>query len=83
MNRQRNSPLSPTLLEESVSSFGEFIKRERVKRRLSQAALAQAAGIAPLTVGKIELGKTDSSRLHTKVIAGLAQALGILISSSN
>ena len=61
-----NSPLPQEPL-------GEYIKRLRVKLKMSQNQLAVAAGIHLHSLGKIERGIT--TRLNHKTRRGLARAL--------
>ena len=63
-----NSPLPQEPL-------GEYIKRLRVKLKMSQNQLAVAAGIHLHSLGKIERGIT--TRLNHKTRRGLARALSI------
>ena len=75
MKHLNSGALSPTPHRDEVLSFGEFIRAERKRRKLSQVEFAKLAGIAQLTLGKIELGRTEPSRLHSKVMLGLARVL--------
>ena len=77
MKSHQLAPLSPTPGQEPIETFGQFIRHERKRRNLTQVEFAEAAGIAHLTLHKIEIGKSNSARLHSKVIKGLARALRI------
>ncbi len=56
-------------------SLAEYLRRVRMELGMSQAELAQKAGIHLQSVGKIELGKT--TRLNSKSKTGLSKALQI------
>ena len=58
-------------------SAGENLKRERLERRLSQADLAQLAGVGHNTIGQIERGDT-SPTLDT--LEAVARAMGLQLS---
>lgn len=75
MKSYNSTSFSSTINSNEVSSFGEFIRIERKKRRLSQAEFAESAGIALLTLAKIETSKTDASKLKSKVVTGLSKVL--------
>jgi transcriptional regulator with XRE-family HTH domain len=55
-------------------SFGRFLREARLARRLSQAALARAAGISPVFVSQLETGQRVPS---DRVVKALATALGL------
>lgn len=55
-------------------TLGERIAAERTKAGLSQAALAQRAGIAQPTLTNIELGKRD---VRVSTVQSIAGALGL------
>jgi transcriptional regulator with XRE-family HTH domain len=56
--------------------MGKTLKRLRTKKKLSQAALAQRAGLSREYINKIEAGRYDPplSTLNT-----LAKALGVTV----
>lgn len=54
-------------------TFGEKLKKERTEKKLSQAALAQAAGITTRTLQNYEMGKRYPSNMEITV--KLARAL--------
>src|SRR5512135_3007888 len=56
------------------SSFGEWLKRQRRLRDLTQQELAQRVGCARVTIRKFE---ADEMRLSKQSAELLAQALGI------
>jgi DNA-binding XRE family transcriptional regulator len=56
-------------------SLGEYVRRLRQGRQMTQAQLAQAAGLHRQSVAKIESGRT--TRLQMRARNGLAHALGI------
>lgn len=58
----------------SAAAWSEQLKRARQARRLSQAEVAEAAGLSRMTVQKLEAGSVDA-RLSTLV--ELVRALGL------
>jgi transcriptional regulator with XRE-family HTH domain len=60
---------------ESFVDFGDILRRLREEARLSQNALARAAGIAPSNVNRIEASKQGVPRKTT--IIKLVRALGL------
>ncbi|PSB27693.1 helix-turn-helix domain-containing protein [Chlorogloea sp. CCALA 695] len=60
----------------SGETLAEYVRRRRAAFGMSQAELAQRAGMHLQSVGKIELGKT--TRLNSKSLAGLSKALQVL-----
>ncbi len=56
-------------------AFPNNLRRVRLAQFLSQAELARRSGVHPLTVTRLENGKTAPS---TRTIRALAQALGIV-----
>ena len=54
---------------------GATLRALRQKAGLSQQRLAERAGLAMLTVSRIELGKVSAS--HPLTIKALAEALGV------
>lgn len=63
-------------LPRSGETLAEYVRRMRTALGMSQAELAQRAGMHLQSVGKIELGKT--TRLNSKSLAGLSNALQVL-----
>lgn len=57
-------------------TLAEYVRRMRTALGMSQAELAQRAGMHLQSVGKIELGKT--TRLNSKSLAGLSSTLQVL-----
>lgn len=57
---------------EPAFTVGDMVRAERNKRRLTQRALAERAGVSPLTVRFIETGRS-SPRLST--LTKLAEAM--------
>ncbi|HEY9850798.1 MAG TPA: zinc ribbon domain-containing protein [Leptolyngbyaceae cyanobacterium] len=55
--------------------LGDYVRRMREVRRLSQDEVAKRAGIHPQSLGKVERGVTK--RLNQKSLHSLALALGI------
>lgn len=55
-------------------SLGDFIRRARVARGLSQRRLSLNAGLSPSYVGKIEAGENDPS---FRAVSKLAVELGL------
>ena len=55
-------------------AFPENLRRFRLSQFLSQAELARRSGVHPLTVTRLESGRTAPS---TRTVRALAQALGI------
>lgn len=60
---------------DDAESFGSFVRRRRDELDLSQAGLAEAAGIARPQISDIETGKRTAP-LKRRVVEGLARALG-------
>jgi len=58
----------------SESDFGEWLREQRAKHNLTQAELAEKAGISLLTISFIETGKTQSPQKAT--ISAIEKALG-------
>jgi len=58
----------------SESHFGEWLREQRAKHNLTQAELAEKAGISQLTISFIETGKTQSPQKAT--ISAIEKALG-------
>ena len=56
-------------------AFPDNLQRIRLEQFLSQAELARRSGVHPLTVTRLENGKTAPS---TRTVRALAQALSIL-----
>jgi transcriptional regulator with XRE-family HTH domain len=63
---------------EPARTIGERLKKLRVERGLSQAALAERAGCSVDLVRKLEQGVRQSARVTS--LSGLAQALGVSMS---
>lgn len=57
-------------------TLAEYVWRLRIALGMSQAELAQKAGMHLQSIGKIEAGKT--TRLNSKSSAGLSRALQVL-----
>lgn len=77
VHRCRNMPThkhSPDLL----IAVGERIQTARVTRGLTQAALAEAVGIEPVTLSRYETGARGAS---ITTLALLAQALGLTLAN--
>jgi len=55
-------------------AFPENLRRIRLTQFLSQAELARRSGVHPLTVTRLENGKTAPS---TRTVRALAQTLGV------
>ena len=55
-------------------AFPDNLRRARLGQFLSQAELARRSGVHPLTVTRLESGRTAPS---TRTVRALAQALGI------
>lgn len=68
MARQIQDDPKPTAL-------GTNLKRIRTERRITQAQLAERAGVSRATVIAIESGASDNP--ETRTVAALAKALGI------
>jgi len=56
------------------SSFGEWLRDQRAKHNITQAQLAEKAGISQLTISFIETGKTQSPQKAT--VQAIEKALG-------
>ena len=54
--------------------FPQTLRRVRLQQFLSQAELARRAGLHPLSVLRLEAGKTRPS---TRTVRALAEALGV------
>lgn len=57
------------------SQIGYAVRRERLARKVTQAALADAAGIRQHTLYRLETGRIAAPRADT--LARLARALGV------
>src|ERR1700677_5156289 len=57
------------------SNTGDRVRNARKRRRMTQSELAQAAGVALITVKKIEQGAYRTMRMETA--RSLASALGV------
>jgi transcriptional regulator with XRE-family HTH domain len=57
-----------------VGNFGVTLKQERIKRRISQEALAELAGLSRNYVSSIERGVVSPS---LRTLEKLAKALGL------
>lgn len=57
-----------------LSKFGSRIKETRIRRNITQAELAMASGVTPLTVANIENGKSVS----TLTLVSVLRELGLL-----
>jgi transcriptional regulator with XRE-family HTH domain len=55
--------------------FPDNLRRIRLEQFLSQAELARRSGVHPLTVTRLESGKTAPS---TRTVRALAEALGVM-----
>lgn len=55
---------------------GEQLRAFRALRGMSQAALAHAAGVSPVTIATFESGKSD---LRSGTIAKICDALGVSV----
>ena len=60
-----------------MAELGDLIRAARESRGLTQDALARKVGTKQQTIGKIEKGKIEFSRFHTKI----ATELGIKLSN--
>ncbi len=62
---------------ESFEDFGDILRRLRAEARLSQNALARAAGMSPSNVNRIEASKQGVPRKTTiiKLVRGLGLSL--------
>lgn len=58
----------------AVVKIGDNLKRIRQREALTQAELAEKAGIAVMTLSRIETNRHDP---HMSTIRKLAQALGV------
>jgi transcriptional regulator with XRE-family HTH domain len=54
--------------------LGQEIRRLRKDRRLSQTELAERAGVALMTISRIERGEHDP---HIRTLGRIARALGV------
>ena len=61
----------------TAESFGERVRKRREQEGLSQAELADKAGISRTYLSEIERGR--ATNLSWKVVEGLAAALGLSI----
>jgi len=71
--------LSQTIAQEEAeasekSTFGEWLRDQRAKHNITQAQLAEKAGISQLTISFIETGKTQSPQKAT--VQAIEKALG-------
>lgn len=60
----------------SGETLADYVRRMRTALGMSQAELAQRAGMHLQSIGKIELGKT--TRLNSKSLTGLSNSLQVL-----
>lgn len=67
--------LTSEFLPQPEETLGEYVRRLRGLKRLSQEQLAQGCGLHLQSIGKIERGLT--TRLSRKAKQGLAQVLGV------
>lgn len=56
---------------------GKAIKERRIELKMTQKALAEAAGISNITLNRIEKGVTKE--LSFKTAVGIAKALGVSV----
>jgi transcriptional regulator with XRE-family HTH domain len=71
---KRTPPRKPATAE----TFGAHVRRERQRRKLTQAETARLAGIDVATLNKIEKGHREDDRGPSlSVIRRLAAALGV------
>ena len=68
---------SPSAASTEEISFGEFVRRERLKRGLSQKELAERAKVSYVSVSRIERSETGTVGMKKSLIAGLADGLGL------
>jgi transcriptional regulator with XRE-family HTH domain len=66
---------------ESFEDFGDLLRRLREEARLSQNALARAAGMSPSNVNRIEASKQGVPRKTT--IIKLVRALGLSLTDEH
>jgi ribosome-binding protein aMBF1 (putative translation factor) len=57
-----------------LESFGEHVRRSREERGVAQAALAQAIGMDPTNLAKIERGKVN---VTADTMRRIAEGLGL------
>ncbi|MBI2710468.1 MAG: helix-turn-helix transcriptional regulator [Actinobacteria bacterium] len=69
-----HSPPSAPTLRRVAAAWGERVADARRARRLSQADLAERAGVSQQTISKLERGRLCP---HDRLKLRLAQALGI------
>ena len=67
-----HSELTPP--EEVCVAFAENLRRARIQRFWTQAALSQASGISLITIARLEAGKHTPS---VRTVLALAKALGV------
>ena len=56
--------------------LGREIRRLRKERRFNQTELAERAGVAMMTISRIERGEHDP---HVRTLARIARALGVSV----
>jgi transcriptional regulator with XRE-family HTH domain len=67
----------PTPPDEQLRALGRTIRRIRRERDLSQEAVADAAGVHPNQVGRLERGTAD---VHTSTMLRVVAGLGVPLS---
>src|SRR5918911_5064868 len=72
----RRATIRPELTppEEVCLAFAENLRRARIQRFWTQAALSQASGISVITIARLEAGKHTPS---VRTVLALAKALGV------
>src|SRR5260221_2563202 len=73
-SRTRDVPADPSM-NQPTASFGQRLRQLRVRAGLSQAALAERAGLAVPAVAALERGVRRSP--YAQTVGALAQALGL------
>ena len=54
--------------------LGQNIREHRKERRMSQTELAQRAGVALMTISRLERGEHDT---HVRTLSQIARGLGV------
>lgn len=60
-----------------VKSLGSAVKTFRMSARLSQQTLAEAAGVHPAIISRLEAGKRQAARFD--ILFAIADALGVTL----
>jgi transcriptional regulator with XRE-family HTH domain len=59
---------------EAQKRLGQNIREHRKERRMSQTELAQRAGVALMTISRLERGEHDP---HVRTLSQIARGLGV------